>query len=419
MLREQLKIVDSTVGSLMKKPSDSDYIQRVRVSISNQRKPPVNYSIIQIINALQFLRYGIVFPLVPLIAERLGASPSMIGVVVGMFSLFSLFLAIPMGSMVDRFGVKRILAVGVCCNIASAAVLLVADTVTELILAQVTFGLAFLLQVIACQAYISNLQIRSNVEKGFGQITFGSAIGQSLGPIAGGLLVVHSGYRAAFTISLVISLLGLAVLRLKGDQLAARNIARRPIIPELRQVVRLIVEPKIVYVLIFSFAVVFAANLRSSFLPVFLRTQSMNEAGIGLILAFLMLTATLVRFFFARLCAIFDRKPIILLSAAVVGLGTLIIPVLPSITGAGFAVLLIGLGFGVAQPLSMLMLSEFKTPGSAGLIMGLWFTVTTLATLVSPVVSGQIVKLFGIEYAFYAASVIVLIVVILIIFRFK
>ena len=45
--------------------------------------------------------------------------------------------------------------------------------------------------------------------------------------------------------------------------------------------------------------------------------------------------------------------------------------------------------------------------------------VTTLATLVSPVVSGQIVKLFGIEYAFYAASVIVLIVGILIIFRFK
>ena len=65
----------------------------------------MNYPIIQIINAVQFLRFGIVFPLVPLIAERLGARPSMIGVVVGMFSLFSLFLAIPMGSLVDRFGV--------------------------------------------------------------------------------------------------------------------------------------------------------------------------------------------------------------------------------------------------------------------------------------------------------------------------
>jgi MFS family permease len=102
-----------------------------------------------------------------------------------------------------------------------------------------------------------------------------------------------------------------------------------------------------------------------------------------------------------------------------VGLGTTIIPVLPSITGVGFAVLLIGFGFGVAQPLSMLMLSELKPPGSAGLIMGLRFTVITLATLVSPVFSGQIVKLYGIEYAFYAASVIVLTVGILIIFRFK
>jgi MFS family permease len=379
----------------------------------------VNYSIIQIISAVQFLRFGIVFPLVPLITERLGAKPSMIGVVVGMFSLFSLFLAIPMGSMVDRFGVKRILAVGVCFNIASAVVLLVADTVTELILSQVTLGLAFLLHVVGCQAYISNLQIRSNVEKGFGQLTLGAAIGQTLGPVAGGLLVVHSGYRAAFTISLVISLIGLAALRLKDDQLAAKNIAHRSITPELRQVVRLIVKPRIVYVLIFSFAVMFAVNLRSSFLPIFLRTQSMSEAGIGLIIAFLSLTATLVRFFFARLCTIFDRKPIILLSTAVVGLGTLIIPVLPSITGVGFAVLLIGLGFGVAQPLSMLMLSELRPPGTAGLTMGLRFTVIILATLVSPVVSGQIVKLLGIEYAFYAASVIVLAVGILIIFRFK
>ena len=379
----------------------------------------MNYTIIQIIYAVQFLRFGIVFPLVPLIAERLGAGPSMMGVVVGMFSLLSLFLAIPMGSLVDRFGVKRILAVGVCCNIASAIVLLVADTVTELILAQVTLGLAFLLQVVGCQAYISNLQIRSNVEKGFGQLTFGAAIGQSLGPVAGGLLVVHSGYRAAFTISLVVSLLGLAVLRLKDDQLAARNIARRSIIPELRQVVRLVVEPKIVYVLIFSFVVMFAVSLRTSFLPIFLRNQSMSEAGIGLIIAFLALIATLVRFFFARLCTIFDRKSIILLSTAAVGIGTLLIPVLPSITGVCFAVLLIGLGFGVAQPLSMLMLSELRPPGSAGLIMGLRFTVITLATLVSPVVSGQIVKLLGIEYAFYAATVIALTAGILIVFRFK
>jgi MFS family permease len=407
------------MGSLTAKPSDSGHARSTWDFISNEGKPLVNYFIIQIIYALQFLRFGIVFPLVPLIAERLGAGPSMIGIVVGMFSLFSIFLAIPMGSLVDRFGVKRIVAVGVCCNIASAVVLLVADTLTELILAQVTLGLAFLLHVVGCQAYISNLQTRSSLEKGFGQLTLGAAIGQSLGPVAGGLLVVHSGYRAAFTTSLVISLLGLAVLRLKEDQLDAGNITRRSITPELRQVVRLIAEPSILYVLIFSFAVMFAVNLRSSFLPVFLRTQSMSEAGIGLIIGFLALTATLVRFFFAWLCAIFDRKPIILLSAAVVGLGTLIIPVLPSIAGAGFAVLLIGLGFGVAQPLSMLMLSELRPPGTAGLTMGLRFTVIILATFVSPVVSGQIVKLLGIEYAFYAATLIVLTAGILIIFRFK
>jgi len=67
----------------------------------------------------------------------------------------------------------------------------------------------------------------------------------------------------------------------------------------------------------------------------------------------------------------------------------------------------------------MLMLSESRPPGTAGLTMGLRFTVIVLATLLSPVVSGQIVKLFGIEYAFYVSTAIVLTTGILIIFRFK
>jgi MFS family permease len=76
-----------------------------------------------IVFTLNFTRLGMVFPLVPLLAHDLGASPAVIGVIVGAFGVLSFFLGIPIGGFTDRVGVKRALALGVLCNIVSALLL--------------------------------------------------------------------------------------------------------------------------------------------------------------------------------------------------------------------------------------------------------------------------------------------------------
>ena len=66
---------------------------------------------------LHFIRHGIIFPFIPLLAEQMGAGPMTIGFIVGSFSLIAVFLSIPLGGLVGRFGVKRLLVLGVSCNI--------------------------------------------------------------------------------------------------------------------------------------------------------------------------------------------------------------------------------------------------------------------------------------------------------------
>ena len=56
-----------------------------------------NKLLILIVFTLNFTRYGMVFPLVPLLAHDLGASPSVIGFIVGAFGFLSFFIAIPVG----------------------------------------------------------------------------------------------------------------------------------------------------------------------------------------------------------------------------------------------------------------------------------------------------------------------------------
>ena len=88
----------------------------------------------------------------------------------------------------DRFGVKRLLVFGVFCNIVNAAILIQTDTVSMLIIAQLIAGIAFLLHVVASQAFVSRLPDASRREKGFGWLSLGAAAGQSVGPILGGIL---------------------------------------------------------------------------------------------------------------------------------------------------------------------------------------------------------------------------------------
>jgi MFS family permease len=126
------------------------------------------------------------FSVCPLLAERLDASASIIGLTGGGFSIFSIiavFLSISLWGLVDRFGVKRMLLLGVIYNILNSAILIRVNAVLELIIAQMIAGLAFLLHEVASQASFSRLSELSQRKKRFGLISFVAAAGQGVGPI--------------------------------------------------------------------------------------------------------------------------------------------------------------------------------------------------------------------------------------------
>jgi MFS family permease len=76
---------------------------------------------------------------------------------------------------------------------------------------------------------------------------------------------------------------------------------------------------------------------------------------------------------------------------------------------AGFTILIsiFGLGFGMTQPLSMVMVSDLTDPTQSGLAMGLRFVAIMLGSLLSPILLGLIIETFGLSPAFYAAALVV------------
>ncbi len=363
--------------------------------------------LILIAYSFHFTRHGIIFPFIPLLAAKLGAGPTAIGFIVGAFSLMAVCLSIPMGGLVDRFGVKRLLLIGVLCNVVSAVILLQTDTVTGLIISQLIAGIAFLLHVVASQAYISRLPDAHRRESGFGWLSIGASAGQSVGPILGGLLVDYFDYQSAFWVVLVLSSAGLILLGLKNTRESNPTQISYSPIQDARQAGSLVWDPKVLMVLIFTFAIVFAANLRASFLPVLLRTEGLTELTVGVLIAIFSVTSTSIRLVFGRLMDTFNRTHLLVSAMLAIMLAVGLIPSTASTSGFAILIAIFGLGFGLTQPLSMVMMADLTDPSHSGLSMGLRLTVIMAAGLLSPICLGFIVEAVGLAPAFYAAALVV------------
>jgi MFS family permease len=367
---------------------------------------------------LHFTRFGIIFPFMPLLAEKMGAGPTTTGFIVGAFSLIAVFLSIPLGGLVDRFGVKRLLVSGIICNIANALILLQTDTIPKLIAAQVIAGIGFQLHVIAGQAFFSRLPNAARREKGFGWFSFGAAAGQSVGPVLGGILVHYFGYPTAFWVALILSSAGLVVLGLRDTGESIETKSSYDPVQDARQAAALAIDPKVLMILIVTFAIIFAANLRTSFLPLLLRAEGLTESAVGILISIFSVMATSIRLIFGRLLDLFDRRKILAYSILSVVLSVGLIPLMASTAGLAILIAVFGLGFGMTQPLSMVMVADLTDPNHSGLAMGLRFTAAMAASLLSPIILGLIVEKFGLSLAFYvAASVVALVGIRILILR--
>jgi len=356
---------------------------------------------------LHFVRHGIIFPFIPLLAEQMGAGPTTIGFIVGSFSLIAVFLSIPLGGLVDRFGVKRLLVFGVFCNIVNAAILIRTDTISMLIIAQLIAGIAFLLYVVASQAFVSRLPDAFRREKGFGWLAFGASAGNSVGPILGGILVGRFDYPVAFWVVLALSSAGLMLLGLEDTKESIATKSSYNPVQDARQAGLLAISPQVLLVLIFTFAIVFAANLRASFLPVLLRAEGLTEFTVGVLISIFAIMSTGIRLIFGRLLDTFNRKKILAMSMLAIIFAVGLLPSAFSVAGFVILISLFGLGFGMTQPLSMVMIADMTDPDQSGLAMGLRFTAIMLAGLLSPVVLGFIIEIMGVSPAFYVAALVV------------
>lgn len=358
------------------------------------------------IGAFVAIAQSMTLPLVALYAQRLGAAPGAIGLVLGAGFVLPVLTAISVGTWVDRVGARRMILAG-AIGLAVAPVLpVLAPSLAALALLQIVSGVAHLSGVVAAQSYVA--RVAGPRERNFGWYTTFVSVGQLVGPFAVGVAIELLGFRGALVLSgatglaAALSSRGLPPVTVRAVEAPDRSHA----MPRARTFSTrsdLITHPPLRLALLASGATLFALGVHQTFFPIYLDVQRISPAAIGGLVSLRALSAILVRPFLAPLGRLVGRRSVMLgLTLLLCGVGLALIPMGSTVGLFAIASVLLGIGSGIAQPMTMVVLSDHVLSERRGAALGARLSINFLALGLSTILLGAAIPVLG-----YAASFLV------------
>src|SRR5229473_1501866 len=142
--------------------------------------------------------YSVAIPVLPALSRRLGASPTMIGLLFASFGVTLLTVSLPMGAVSDRVGRKGPIVGGLIALAAASVLFAFADTLPWLFAARLVQGAADAITWVVGFALVADLYDTSERGRITGIVMSGTGIAMMVGPSLGGWLYEIGGMRLPF-----------------------------------------------------------------------------------------------------------------------------------------------------------------------------------------------------------------------------
>src|SRR5262245_29640058 len=142
--------------------------------------------------------YSIAIPVLPDLSRRLGASPTMIGLLFASFGVTLLTLSIPMGAVSDRIGRKGPFVGGLVALAAATVLFGFATSLPWLFAARLVQGAADAITWVVGFALIADLYEPNERGRVSGIVMTGTSVAVMIGPTFGGWLYEAGGIRMPF-----------------------------------------------------------------------------------------------------------------------------------------------------------------------------------------------------------------------------
>ena len=356
-----------------------------------------------LIVAVDILGMTIILPLLPFYAERYGASPLVVGLLVTTYALCQLLAGPVLGKLSDRYGRRPLLIVSQIGTFAGFLVLGWARSLVWIFFSRFLDGITAGNLSLA-QAYISDVTEPENRSKAFGVIGIAFGLGFLIGPALSGYLAQYDySYPAwaaaalSFTSILCTYFLLPQVVPHAGDEEAGPGGKRLGLL-DWGAYAQYFKRPELVSLLtqFFSFCVMFSLFISGFALfserRFIVNGHPFGPKEVGYLYAYSGLLGLVIQGgLLGRLVKRYGEKPLAragFLSAAV-GLTALaftnpLFLLIPVFTATAF-------GTGVLRPTLTSQVTQHVSRREQGVVLGLTQSLNSISSIVSPLIAGFLI----------------------------
>lgn len=360
---------------------------------------------------LQTSGYTVMRPMASYRAIELGADGTALGLLAASFALLPLLLAFTVGRAIDHRGPVLFLTLGTVVVLAAGLVSAVVDSLAMLFVATTAVGLGQLFCMLSQQS-MAALDTSTSRDRSFGLLTSAAALGQIVGPSAGAFVADHwlapgmTEAMVGLVVGCVLTASALVpLMALRRGHGRSPDAARRARGSSRRVAVQLIRTPGMWQALFAGGVVLACLDLLAAFLPLWATERDISISTVGLLLSTRALVTMLSRIGSDRLVARLGRRRLLIASLVAGVVGLVILPFV-DLVGAASMMVVLGVGLGLAQPLTMSWVADMAAPGTSGTALGMRLTVNRLGQAAIPAVIAAVAAGSGAAGVFLVSALV-------------
>ena len=351
-----------------------------------------------IIIVLMWFSNYIYVPVLSTYCTAMGASLTMVGLILGSYGFTQMILRIPIGLLSDIFKNRRLfLFLSMFTSLISGIGFYFFTSTGLLLIFRALAGIAMSNWAIFITTYSALDDKEDNNSRSIGVVNSIMALGQLLGVFFGGVIAQYINVKGTFAVSAISSLIGLILLSFIDE--TYESSGKKFSLSNFTSVI------KDSQLLFYSFMALLLQFITSAsltgFIPNLLSAISASEFEKGLGTTLALLPAT----FAAPLAIRLVNKRFGTKWTAVLGFGVLSVPMfffpfIKSIPIMLSFLFLAGFGKGMLLPLFMTRATSHLPPDERSTALGAFQAIYGIGTWIGPAVTGYISNLFSLEMAF-------------------
>jgi len=348
---------------------------------------------------------GIIWPLIPVYAVELGAGGFLVGLIIASFNVSRTILNPIVGRISDRLGRKKFIVAGLFAY-GTIAFFYVLPTHAELlVLIRFFHGLASVFVVPIAMALAADIAPKQKLGLYMGTLNMAVMLGLGIGPVLGGTIRDHFGVHAAFYAMGVLAFLTclLVMIFIPADE-RTRGPGESQNVLSIRE---MLAHRVVLGIFIMRFLTASGQGAVYTFLPILALQLELTSSQVGVILGANIFLIAFLQRTCGKLADRINPKYLIITGTFASGMTVLGMPFVEGFAMILLLNILMGMANGVSLPGGLVITGKLGTTMGMASLMSLTDAAWSLGMIVSPILSGIILDIFGLSYVFVIGSILI------------